>query len=51
LQNITKRQKEAPFHIEKGLQTVNKVTKMRCVIIAIDLYRMAKVTLAKAKPK
>ena len=31
------------------LQTVDKVAKARRFIIAIELYRMAKVTLAKTK--
>ena len=30
-------------------QTVDKVAKARRIIIAIELYRMAKVTLAKTK--
>ena len=30
-------------------QTVDKVAKARCIIIAIELHRIAKVTLAKTK--
>ena len=32
-------------------QTVDKVAKVRRIIIAIELYRTAKVTLAKTKSK